>query len=302
MSTLVGEQELFALKSLEDKIVSALKKRDSRALCERSFEKYVIDRAVQDKFCSLDDNLKEELKVRYLVQHIYDAVKDNKLVYHSFVDVLAEVDEGVVSELNKELHQQELLKVLEDSQVGTSEALVGSKRQRASIGEVSLCESDVPLLTELLTDGAHKAYELGLSLKLKEVQIENCFKDRCSYTVILSKVVREWIRTNIDSCTLDILKIALQSKVVDLYNLGTTLLEKFVESVIKNVCKKPCLDGVFQPKYRSGDITIARGKSALLGFHVSSLHPVQYEWRKNGHFLSDNSIYSGTTKSFLFIN
>ena len=302
MSTLVGEQELFALKSLEDKIVSALKKRDSRALCERSFEKYVIDRAVQDKFCSLDDNLKEELKVRYLVQHIYDAVKDNKLVYHSFVDVLAEVDEGVVSELNKELHQQELLKVLEDSQVGTSEALVGSKRQRASIGEVSLCESDVPLLTELLTDGAHKAYELGLSLKLKEVQIENCFKDRCSYTVILSKVVREWIRTNIDSCTLDILKIALQSKVVDLYNLGTTLLEKFVESVIKNVCKKPCLDGVFQPKYRSGDITIARGKSALLGFHVSSLHQVQYEWRKNGHFLSDNSIYSGTTKSFLFIN
>ena len=302
MSTLVGEQELFALKSLEDKLVTALRKRDSRALCERLFEKYVIDREVQDKFFSLDGNLKEELKVRYLVQHIYDAVKDNKLVYHSFADVLAEVDEGVVSELNKELHQQELLKVLEDSQVGTSEALVGSKRLRASIGEVSLCESDVPLLTELLADGAHKAYELGLSLKLKEVQIENCSKDRCSYTVILSKVIREWIRTNSESCTLNILKTALQSKVVDLYNLGTTLLEKFVDSVKKNVCKKPCLDRVFQPKYRSGDITIARGKSALLGFQVSSLHQVQYEWRKNGYFLSDNSIYSGTTKSFLFIN
>ena len=302
MSTLIGEQELFALKSLEDKLVSALKKKVSRTLCERLFEKCVIDREVQDKFSSLDGNLKEELKVRYLVQHIYDAVKDNKLVYHSFVDVLAEVDEGVVSELNKELHQQELLKVLEDSQVGTSEALVGSKRQRASIGEVSLCESDVPLLTELLADGAHKAYELGLSLKLKEVQIENCSKDRCSYTVILSKVIREWIRTNSESCTLNILKTALQSKLVDLYNLGTTLLEKFVDSVKKNVCKKPCLDRVFQPKYRSGDITIARGKSALLGFQVSSLHQVQYEWRGNGHLLSDNSIYSGTTKSFLFIN
>ena len=35
---------------------------------------------------------------------------------------------------------------------------------------------------------------------------------------------------------------------------------------------------------------------------MTSLHPVQYEWRKNGHLLSDCSIYSGTTKSFLFIN
>ena len=35
---------------------------------------------------------------------------------------------------------------------------------------------------------------------------------------------------------------------------------------------------------------------------MTSLHPVQCEWRKNGHLLSDNNIYSGTTKSFLFIN
>ena len=90
---------------------------------------------------------------------------------------------------------------------------------------------------------------------------------------------------------------------VSLHSLATTLQEKFVEGVKRNVVsKKPCLDEVFQPKYRSGDITITRGKSALLGFQMTSLHPVQCEWRKNGHLLSDNSIYSGTTKSFLFIN
>ena len=136
-STLEREKELFALNSLEDKLVTALKKKDSRALCERLFEKCVIDKEVQDKFSSLDHvHLKEELKVRYLVQHICDAVKDKKQVYCSFVDVLTEVDEGVVSELDKELHQHELLEVLEDSQVGTSKALVGSERPRASIGEV----------------------------------------------------------------------------------------------------------------------------------------------------------------------
>ena len=303
MSTLEGEKELFALSSLENKLVTALKKTDSRILCERLFEKFIIDREVQDKFFSLDHgHLNEELMVRYLVQHIYDAVKDNKLVYHSFLDVLTEVDESVVSELNKELHQHELLEVLEDSQVGTSEALVGSKRPRASIGEVGLCESDVPLLTELLADGAHKTYQLGLSLKLKEVQIENCFKDQSKYEVALSRVIREWIRTNGKGCTLDNLKTALASNLVNLSSLATALQEKFVDRVKKNVCKKPRLDIGFQPKYRSGDITVARGKSALLGCQVTSLHPVQYEWRQNGHLLSDSSIYSGTTRSFLFIN
>ena len=295
------EKELFVLMSLEGKLVRALKKEDSTALCEMLFDKCVIGGEVRDKFSSLDHvHLKEELKVRYLVQHIYDAVRDNKLIYHSFVDVLTEVDESTVSKLNEQLRKHELI---EDSQAGTSEALVGSKRPRASIGEVGLCESDVPLLTKLLAGGAHKARKLGLSLKLKKFQIEKCFKDQHERKVILSRVIRKWIRTtNREGCTLNNLKTALESNSVNLYSLAATLQEKFVDSVKKNVNKKPCVDEVFQPKYRSGDITIARGKSALLGFQVTSLHPVQYEWRKNGHLLSDNNIYSGTTKSFLFIN
>ena len=303
MSTLEGEKELLALKKLEYKLVTALKKKVSRTLCERLFETCIIDKEVQNKFSTLDHvHLKEELKVRYLVQQIYDAVKDNKLVYHSFVDVLTEIDEGVVSELNKELHQHDLLEVLEDSQVGTtSEALVGSKRPRASIGEVGLCESDVPLLTELLADGADRAEELGVALYFTKSQIKDCKKD-CSLKMSLSNVILEWIRSSKMYCTLDNLKTALESKVVNLYSLAATLQEKFVESIKRNVSKKTCPDTVFQPKYRSGDITIARGKSALLGFQVTSVHPVQYEWRKNGHLLSDNSIFSGTTSSFLFIN
>ena len=303
-SSLEEKKELLTLKSLEDQLVTALKKKDSRDLSKRLFQKCVIDKEVQERFSSLDHvHLQEELKVRYLVQHIYNAVKNNNQVYHSFVAVLTEVDEGMVSELNKELHQRELLEVLKDSQVGTSESLVGSKRPRASIGEVGLCESDIPLLTELLADGAHRAYQLCLSLKLQQVHIANCFKDQLDAKVILSLVIREWIRTNSEGCTLNNLKTALQSKLVSLYSVATSLQERFVEGVKMNIVrKKPCLDEVFLPKYRSGNITIARGKSALLGFQVTSLHPVQYEWRKNGHLLSDSSIYSGTTKSFLFIN
>ena len=301
-SSLEEKKELLTLKSLEDQLVTALMKKDSRDLSKRFFEKCVIDKEVQEKFSSLDHvHLQEELKVRYLVQHFYNAVKDNNQVYHSFIDVLTEVDEGVVSELNKELHQHELLEVLEDSQVGTSEALVGSKRPRARIGEVGLCESDVPLLTKLLADGADRAEELGVALCLTKTQIKDCKKD-CSLNISLSNVILEWIRSSKMYCTLDNLKTALESHLVNLYSLAATLQEKFIDSVKNNVFKKPCPDIRFQPKYRSGDITIARGKSALLGFQVTSVHPVQYEWRKNGHLLSDSCIYSGTTKSFLFIN
>ena len=303
MSTFKEEKEWLALKNFEDQLVTVLKKEDSISLCEKLFEKCVISKEVQDKFSSLDHvSLKEELKVRYLLQHINDAVKDNKLVYHSFIAILTEINEGVVSELNKELHLCELLEVLEDSQVcGTSEALVGSKRPRASIGEVDLCESDVPLLTELLADGADRAEELGVALHLTKSQIKECQKD-CSIKMSLSNVILEWIRSSKVGCTLNNLKTALESSFVNLYNLALVLENKFVEGVKRNVSKKPCLCIGFLPKYRSGDITIARGKSALLGFQVTSLHPVQYEWRKNGHLLSDSSIYSGTTKSFLFIN
>ena len=71
MSTLVGEHELFALKSLQDKLVTILIKENSRTLCTSLFEQYVLDREVMDKFSRLDHvHLKEELKVRYFVQHL----------------------------------------------------------------------------------------------------------------------------------------------------------------------------------------------------------------------------------------
>ena len=301
-STLEGEKESFALNSLEDKLVTALKKKDSRALCERLFEKCVIGREVEDKFSSLDHvHLKEELKVRYLVQNIYDAVKDNKLVYHSFVDVLTEVDEGVVSELNKELHHHKLSEVLEDSQVGTSKALVGSKRPRTNIGEVRLCESDVPLLTELLADGANRAEELGVALHLTKSQIKKCAKD-CSIKMCLSHVILEWIRSTEEGCTLNSIKTALKSALVALPDVVSGLEEKFTNEAQNIVHKKQCLD--FErhfPKYRSGDITVTRGKSALLCYQVSPFQ-VSYEWKKNMQPLPEGDVYIGTHSPVLFIN
>jgi len=300
MSVLEGEGEVLLLKNLEDKLVTVfLKKIDSRDLSDRLNVKCVIAKEVQEKFSNLDDvNLKEELKIRYLLQHIYNAVKDNNHVLNSFVALLTEIDEGMARELNKELCQY---KVIGDSQAGTSEAVVGSKRPRASIGEVSLCESDVKQLTELLTDDADKAEELGVALGLSKAQRMESLKG-CSLIVGMSNIILEWIRTQHEPRTLNDLRIALASDTVGLKCLAFRLEKNFIIKVQKNVCKKRCMDVKLHSTYRSGDITINRGKAALLGFQMSSLHPVQYKWRKNGQFLSEGEIYSGTTKPFLYIN
>ena len=101
MSSLCGERELSVLLCYEGKLVAALKKEDM-SLCQRLYERVVISKEVKDNFASLDhDNLKMELMVRYLLRHVYDAVKDNKLVLYSFLDVLCEFDERVAGELRR---------------------------------------------------------------------------------------------------------------------------------------------------------------------------------------------------------
>ena len=89
MSSLDGKTELKVLQLYEEKIVSLLVKEDLRCLSENLHEMIVISKEVKDKFASLDHgSLTNEQMVRYLLQHVYDAVKDNKLVWHSFLDVL----------------------------------------------------------------------------------------------------------------------------------------------------------------------------------------------------------------------
>ena len=169
-SLLCDESELAVLLRYEGKLVAALKKKDVMSLCQNLYERVVISKEVKDKFASLDhDNLKMELMVRYLLQHIYDAVKDNKPVLHAFLEVLGEFDKGVAGELRRELSKYELAQ---------------------SDVSVRLCEEDVPILTELLSSGSHKSEELGLSLGLHKNQIIQCQKG-CSNIIALSNVLLE---------------------------------------------------------------------------------------------------------------
>ena len=296
MTSLSGESQSMALRSCEEKIMAAMKKKNVKSLCQDLYVRTLISKEIMDKFTSLDhDSLPLELMVRYLLQHVYDAVKDNKLVY-SFLNILSEVDGSVADELRIEVHKYKLAELVGESQASQSDVSV---RSRASISGYKLCEHDVSLLTEFLAECSHRWEELGIALGLLPHQIEECRKGS-SNQIRLYKIIAQWI-SNMENPTISKLKDALSSSLVAMHSKACQIEEHFLTE-IRVTSKKHCLVCEQQPIFRSGDTKVANGKSALLGFRVASTNPVSYHWRKNGQPLSDNEVYSGTHSAILFIS
>ena len=283
MSSLCDESELAVMLRNEGNLVAALKKEDVMSLCQNLYERVVISKEVKDKFASLDyDNLKMELMVSYLIRHVYDAVKDNKLMLFSFLEVLGEFDKSVAGELRRELIKYELA------------------QSDVSVRDSRLCEEDVKKLTELLSSGSHKSEELGLSLGLQESQIIQCQKG-CTNMVALSRVLLEWIRCSKEPCTVNRLKKALASNIVALNNMASQLDQYFLD-VKGRVTERPHANKEIQAIYCSDDTTVAIGKSTLLGFLTTSTNPVRHQWSRYGWPLSDDEVYSGTHSAILFVS
>ena len=301
MSSLDGKTELKVLQLYEEKLVSVLVKENLGCLSENLYEMMVISKEVKDKFASLDhSSLAQELMIRYLLQHVYNAVEDNKLVLCSFLDVLDEVDELVADKLRREVHKYELGEVVREIQASQSDVSVGAKRSRASISDYKLCEQDVSLLTAFLAECSHRWEELGIALGLLPHQIEECRKGS-SNKIRLYKIITQWI-SNMENPTISKLKDALSSNLVAMHSKACQIEEHFLTEIKAVTSKKHCLECDLQPIFRSGDTEVANGKSALLGFQVASANPVRYHWRKNGQPLSENEVYSGTHSAILFIS
>ena len=294
------ESQSMALRGCEKKTIAAMKKKDVKSLCQDLYG-IVISKEFMDKFASLDHgSLPQELMIRYLLQYVYDAVKDNKLVFYSFLGVLDEVDEGVAGELRREVHKFELAEMVGESQASQSDVSVGVKRSRASISDHNLCEQDVSFLTGFLAECSHRWEELGIALGLLPHQIEECRKGS-SNQIRLYKIIGQWI-SNMENPTISKLKNALSSNLVAMHSKACQIEEHFLTEIKAVTSKKHCLECELQPIFHSGDTEVANGKSALLGFQVASANPVRYHWRKNGQPLSDNEVYSGTHSAILFIS
>ena len=218
MISLSGESQSMALRGCKKQTIAAMKKKDVRSLCQDLYVRIVISKEVMDEFASLDhSSLPQELMVWYLLQHVYDAVKDNKLVLYSFLEVLGEVDESVAGELRRQVHKYELAEVVGESQASQSDVSVGVKRSRASISDYKLCELDISLLTGFLAECSHKWEELGIALGLLPHQIEECRKGS-SNQIRLHKIIAQWISSDMENPTISKLKNALSSNLVAMHS------------------------------------------------------------------------------------
>ena len=291
-----GEKESLVLKISERKLLAALKDCSLKYLSRELRLNLVISEKVKDKFTSLDhDGVEQEAMVRYLLQHVYDAVKDNKMVFYLFLNVIGEFDGGLPGELRREVHNYELPEVVGESQ---SDVSVGVKRYRAAMGDYRLGDGDVPLLTELLANGSDKLEELGLSLGLHKHQIIQCQKG-CSNMVGLSNVLLEWIRNSREPCTVHRLKEALASSTVNLKNVASQLEQYFLKEATKEVSKRPCLDSPVSLAYFSGDKRVATAVSELLEVQATTTNPVRCQWKKNYQPLPESEDCSSTRASLL---
>ena len=295
-----GEKESLVLKNSEGKLLAALKDCSLKILSRDLRLNLVISEEVEDKFTSLldRDDLEQELMVRYLLQHVYDAVKGNQLMFYLFLNVLGEFDEGLAGELRREVHKYALPKVVGESQASQSDVSVGVKRSRNTMGNYRLDDGDVPLLTELLANGSDKLEELGLSLGLHKHQIIQCQKG-CSNMVGLSNVLLEWIRNSREPCTVHRLKEALASSTVNLKNVASQLEQYFLKEATKEVSKRPCLDSPVNLAYFSGDKRVATAVSELLEVQATTTNPVRCQWKMNYQPLPESEDCSSTHASLL---
>ena len=95
--------EMEILQNTEKKLLSALCLKDVTKLCVELLKHKIISKTVKDSFTTLDrDNVDVDVRIRYLLQHVYDKVKQNCRFFHAFMEVLLRLDLNEMCETLRE--------------------------------------------------------------------------------------------------------------------------------------------------------------------------------------------------------
>ena len=282
--------EIRVLENAEANLLSGLSSLDVMKLCKELLKHAVISKVMSDSFATLDhDNLDAEVRIRYLLLHVYDKVREEGDYLDNFLKVLL------------------VFGLSDASRIVTENIQVWSFLNNLdTLGGMILSDRDVSDLTEVIIEGSHKWKEIGLSLKLLEYEIEECGKGG-SNTLNLSNILRRWL-TNSKSTkplTLDDLSCALANEVVGRTDLADKLVQKFSERSEKYKTLKPQSKSSHRNfpliRYQSVDVKVVNGKSALLEVRVEPNDAVNYQWRKDGRNIFNSDVYSYVNNAILFI-
>ena len=272
------QKKLQVLLGYKENLESVLLEYDFTRIVKELSRTSVLEKRVKDELDSLDhDHLDADLKVRYLLQIVYEKIDEN-------------VYDRLVRGLNK----------LGGHAKSLSEAMRKENKDEGDCANVFFTDKDVPALTDGLVSGCHKWEEIGLALGLPEYVRDDC-RSGSSNLVRLSRVLTAWIQGGHDGNnppTLHTLKATLTGKIVGLPSL-TLFLDQF--SFLPGTSQLTSRRDSPEIIYCSTDTEVIEGSSTLLEVQVRSTVPVNYQWMKNGKVISDTSRFSGISSSILYV-
>ena len=278
------------LQDYKEDLISALEGANEKFVNMLVKHQILSDSEYQD-FCTLDhDRLNSRLQARYLLRLVCGNIlcdqhqtERKNYVFVTFTHVLAQSDLSANLSL---ILQNEL------SKCGVS--LVG--HQDVCDIVITLQDSHIPLLTEVLADCSHKWEEIGIALHLSKSIIENS-RLGTSNSIKLHNILNSWYQ-KVKNAQLKIIKKALQSDLVGMNALADKLNEKFREKISEIKMDEVSITKI---EYQSSEIEVSDGKSTLLGVQIPHSESATYQWMKEGQHLSNNLIYSGVCADMLFI-
>ncbi len=254
----------------------------------------VLSKEVSDKFAILDpdqDHLEPKIKVRYLLQHVCERIREDGSAYGRLVRVLSDLGgemKGLCQSMRKEKMDQE----------------VAGGTDSSGCGDVLFTVQDVSDLAELIVAASHKWEEIGVALGVPEYVREEC-RSAGSNPLKLSKLFNAWITgkyKDAKSTTVTSLKTVLSGSLVQLPDVAQHL-DAFSSPLDSALVSTPSYSGgVPLIDYQSCDIEVAEGKSTLLEVQVSCSGCESYQWSKDGEPLLDGADFCGVCSNILYIN
>ena len=285
----------------EEELVHVLSVKDPVEVANNLYRKCIISDTMRDQFVSLDHSRVEpQLQIRYLLRLARKQLEEDNTVWDKFLNLLAGMGASF-NTMTVDL-QEQLDKYKARVEVHTPTTTASGE------DDIILTIADAEDLTELLAEKRHKWEEIAMALRLPESVREEC-RSINKDIIRLNKVITCWLSGNTNTpttTTLRTLKKALCGPIVEEYNVGTGLEERF-RPVIRarllllsdkesHSCSNPTVTN------QSDNTEVGDGQSTLLLVQASPRQSVSYQWKKNGHPLPNSSTYSGVSDDILVVS
>ena len=281
-------------------LISSLLEVDLVQVSKKLFANNIICEPTKNKLISLDyEYLDPKLCIRYLLQNVFESVKDvqvwetNKYdvsKWNRFVQVLINLG-GKAKRVGMKLKEAGTLLEL---QVGQNDMT----KHNSSLLKVK----DVKKLMDVLYKYAYKWEAICIALNLPRYVMEECRKGRTDI-IKLNDVLYNWIvsqHPDTESATLHSLNQALGGPIVRCGNAVLELMDQFYEYDSQPEIFKSSRSSL--TLLHPTTTTVRFGRSALLEVQVSdSLQSVSYQWTRDGKKLYYNDGYEGMNNNILCI-